>query len=174
MRTPQRMIFGYEMPSLRQDDNRQYDCQDSRLAEVETQGQEFGRKWQTRRTAQEGKVGGNMSAKPLTKQEWEEMDAAVADHRKRKQPQGAIEYKCSAIKSGIPIPRKSGGGRRPKYHWLTMGVGDSFTVRCADDPVSVTKCWNSLSSCRVNAQRVSGRKFEMRRVLGGLGVWRVL
>lgn len=69
------------------------------------------------------------------------------------------------------IPGKS--GCKAKYPWRLMGVGTDFLARCGDEPAEIKKKFNSLTSCIANARRQTGFRFRMRRVPGGIRVWRV-
>ena len=66
-----------------------------------------------------------------------------------------------AIEKGVPIPV----GRRSKYPWRDMEVGDSFFVR--------GKTSATLNGARVNAQNGTRFKFKLKNVEGGVRVWRV-
>ena len=71
-----------------------------------------------------------------------------------------------------PAPIKGRGGRKPKYPWRMLGINGNFLVPWyRNEPVQ--KLWNSLTSCKANAQRKTGFKFELHRVPGGIRVWRV-
>lgn len=74
------------------------------------------------------------------------------------------------MQQGKPIPSRTGGRRR--YPWRDMNVNASFLV-LIDPGYDTEPYWNTLTSCRANAQRVTGRKFTMRRVPQGIRVWRV-
>lgn len=68
------------------------------------------------------------------------------------------------VESGVPLPEK-----RHAYPWALLEVGQSFLV-----PYGVSgrqRVWNTLTSCRRNAQK-SGKRFAIRSVANGLRVWR--
>lgn len=69
-------------------------------------------------------------------------------------------------------PARARGGRLPKYPWKQLAVDGSFFVRWYREE-SIQRLWNSLTSCKANAQRKTGFKFEMHRVPWGIRVWRV-
>lgn len=71
------------------------------------------------------------------------------------------------IQHGLPIPEM---GRKPKYPWREMGIGDSFLVACGG--AERIKCMNSLTSCMNRAGRKTGHKYCQRVVLYGIRVWR--
>jgi hypothetical protein len=79
------------------------------------------------------------------------------------------------VQTGIPMPAE---GFRGKHHypWKRLNVGDSFLVKYiwwqGPRPKAKYRAWNSLSSSRRNAQRVTGWTFEFRAVPYGLRVWR--
>lgn len=80
--------------------------------------------------------------------------------------------KTPRIEKGIPIPKPKPGfkGKNRKYDWDAMDIDDSFMVwRPAAE---ITRTFNTLTSCRAHAQRKTGFKFEIRKVAGGLRVWR--
>jgi hypothetical protein len=77
------------------------------------------------------------------------------------------KYAMSEIETGISVPEQT---YQAAYPWRTIKVGQSFQVFCPS--VEVIRLWNSLSSCRVNAQRKTGRKFAMRQTPKGIRVWR--
>ena len=66
------------------------------------------------------------------------------------------------IETGIPIPPPQTGGGR--YPWRKMKVGDSFLV-----PGKTQKTWNGVSA----AHKMTGFKFTVRTVEGGVRVWRI-
>ncbi|MDH3354500.1 MAG: hypothetical protein OEL79_04715 [Chromatiales bacterium] len=61
------------------------------------------------------------------------------------------------VEIGIPIPKS---GKRSKYPWRNMGVGDSFLIP------KIT-----ISMGAVN-ERYAPMKFIMRKAEGGYRVWR--
>jgi len=69
------------------------------------------------------------------------------------------------IEKGIPIPRRTGSGRKPKYPWAEMKKGDSFFV--------MRQTINRLGSCMVRAGKRLGMKFSARTEKGGVRIWRV-
>ena len=68
------------------------------------------------------------------------------------------------IDKNVRIPSVSRPGRKPKYPWRTMDVGDSFFVP------SKTPC--KLSGSMQGAKKRLGRNFTARAVEGGVRVWR--
>lgn len=73
------------------------------------------------------------------------------------------------VETGVPLP--SPGQGRKKYPWTKLELMQSFVVECGE--WEIESLMNSLTSCRANAQR-GGKKFALRRVEGGVRVWRVL
>lgn len=77
------------------------------------------------------------------------------------------------IESAIPIPKPKWG--LSKYPWHALQVSQSFFVQ-AIDRQDVKRIWDSLSSCRRNAQRSTGRVFVLREIcqndVRGIRVWR--
>ena len=75
-----------------------------------------------------------------------------------------------AIEQGIPIPPKNRGGRKRKYRFADLAVGESFYVECRfnEAPGRVS---NRLSACAAYY-----RPAEFRRAVEGAGVrvWRVV
>lgn len=69
------------------------------------------------------------------------------------------------IDKGIPVPKQVGTGRKTKYPFDLMEVGDSFFIK--DTKVKTISC-----SCGIYGKRLN-RKFTSRTVEGGARVWRV-
>ncbi len=69
------------------------------------------------------------------------------------------------IEKGIPVPKMTGAGRKTKYPFESMQVGDSFFVK--DGTVKTLS-----RSCGTYGKRLE-RKFTSRTVDGGARVWRV-
>ena len=69
------------------------------------------------------------------------------------------------IEKGIPVPKMTGAGRKTKYPFESMQVGDSFFVK--DGTVKTLS-----RSCGIYGKRLN-RKFTSRTVEGGARVWRV-
>ena len=68
------------------------------------------------------------------------------------------------IEKGIPVPKQVGAGRKNKYPFDAMEVGDSFFVK--DGTVKTLS-----RSCGIYGKRLE-RKFASRTVDGGVRVWR--
>jgi len=75
------------------------------------------------------------------------------------------------VDKGIPLPQRKRGAGKPyrkltggKYPWLKLQLGDSFLV--ADRDIG------SLTSQANVAGHRYDRKFETRKVDGGVRVWR--
>lgn len=68
------------------------------------------------------------------------------------------------IEKGIPVPKQVGAGRRNKYPFDAMEVGDSFFIKD-------TKVKTISRTCGHHGKRL-GRKFASRTVDGGVRVWR--
>ncbi len=68
------------------------------------------------------------------------------------------------IEKGIPVPKMTGAGRKTKYPFDVMEVGDSFFVKDA-------KVKTLSRTCGSHGKRLS-RKFISRTVEGGVRVWR--
>ena len=68
------------------------------------------------------------------------------------------------VDSGIPIPPSRRGRPGMMYPWLTMNIGDSFFLanRGAD----------TFGSMACNAGKRYGLIFTVRKVDGGIRVWR--
>ena len=69
------------------------------------------------------------------------------------------------IEKGIPVPKTAGAGRKTKYPFESMQVGDSFFVK--DGTVKTLS-----RSCGTYGKRLEC-KFTSRTVDGGARVWRV-
>lgn len=72
------------------------------------------------------------------------------------------------IETNVPPPGLKGSR---KYQWDELKVGQSFLVYCARD--EKRRLWDSLTSCRRNAQARTGFRFEMRGVEKGIRIWRM-
>lgn len=72
------------------------------------------------------------------------------------------------IEYGIEMPRPNG---RDKYPWKKMKPGGSFLVPCGN--FETLELMHSLTSCARNAEKKTGSKFAMRKVEGGVRVWRL-
>lgn len=68
------------------------------------------------------------------------------------------------IEKGIPVPKQVGAGRKNKYPFDAMEVGDSFFVK--DIKVKTIS-----RTCGHHGKRLS-RRFASRTVDGGVRVWR--
>lgn len=68
------------------------------------------------------------------------------------------------IDKGIPVPKQVGAGRKTKYLFDAMEVGDSFFIKD-------TKVKTISRTCGQHGKRL-GRKFASRTVDGGVRVWR--
>lgn len=68
------------------------------------------------------------------------------------------------IEKGIPVPKMTGAGRKTKYPFESMEVGDSFFIKD-------TKVKTISRTCCQHGKRLS-RKFASRTVDGGVRVWR--
>lgn len=64
-------------------------------------------------------------------------------------------------------PQRKKMGRPARYPWRRLAVGAGFTVPSWRFQ-SAEKMWNSLTSCRANAERKTGHKFTLMRVYGGI------
>jgi len=64
------------------------------------------------------------------------------------------------IEKGIPLP----GFNRRSYPWVELKKGESFLVKTANQ---------GLRTQASRAARAYGRKFAVRKVEGGMRVWRV-
>ena len=77
------------------------------------------------------------------------------------------------IEKDIAIPKGGTGRGRNRYPLLSMSVGDSFYIPTLDNE-SVRKAENRVrGSIRYAALR-TGAAFSIRRVDGGIRVWRVI
>lgn len=79
------------------------------------------------------------------------------------------------IDRGIPLPPLSnahrGNQRRTrKYPWREMKVDESFFVSCP--PQELAHRRRSLKRCIASLKGMPHHQFEIRRVEGGLRVWR--
>ena len=71
------------------------------------------------------------------------------------------------IEAGIPIPArttKGGAGRKPKYPFAELQVGESFLVP--------GKTADKIGSTVTLARKRTGRNFTVRNVDGGVRIWR--
>ena len=62
-----------------------------------------------------------------------------------------------------PIPK----GVKPHYPWRKLAVGSFFFIPRSRF-ASREKMWNSLTSCKSNAERATGWKFRLEKVVGGI------
>ena len=71
------------------------------------------------------------------------------------------------IEANIPVPavvRAGGAGRKPKYPFADLKVGESFLVP--------DKTMNKMGSTVTLARKRTGRNFTLRNVEGGVRIWR--
>lgn len=68
------------------------------------------------------------------------------------------------IEKGIPLP-ELGTGRKPKYPFKDLSVGESFLVKDKS-------LYNTLHSSRMYYQGKLGTKYVVRVVDNGIRVWR--
>lgn len=77
------------------------------------------------------------------------------------------------VESFKPIPPVGYG--RYRYPWRKLNIGQSFFVPSII--ADLEPLWNTLTSCRANAQRKTGWRFTMRRDEAhgtfGIRVWRI-
>ena len=67
------------------------------------------------------------------------------------------------VEKGIPLPPTNAG--KPMYPWAECEVGDSFFVTGVKAP--------TLAGSLNHQYQRYGRKFAIRKVEGGLRIWRV-
>jgi hypothetical protein len=72
------------------------------------------------------------------------------------------------IDKGIPVPTMR--IRPSKYPWADMDVGDSFLVEATAEEMKARSA--SISRGATAAAKQLGRKFTVRKVDGGVRVWR--
>lgn len=71
------------------------------------------------------------------------------------------------IEKGVPMPEiRPGGGRRPKYPWLKLEIGDSFIL-----PIEKIKIHNARHLVQETEKRYN-LKFVTEKTDAGLRVWR--
>jgi hypothetical protein len=78
------------------------------------------------------------------------------------------------IESGIPLPATTriGAGRKgSKYPFASMETGTSFFVEDGDEPVKDSTLRSAIGAFN-KSNPDSGRKFAVRKVEGGVRVWR--
>ena len=68
------------------------------------------------------------------------------------------------IEKGVPIPKSKPGGRKRKYPFWDMEVGESVMIKGATA--------KSISGSLARAKRATGWKFTTRTVARGVRVWR--
>lgn len=68
------------------------------------------------------------------------------------------------IQSNIPAPPAKRGGRKPKYPWASMRVGDSFFVQ--------GKSRDQIATTAYSAGTRYGYKFTVAEVQNGVRIWR--
>lgn len=74
------------------------------------------------------------------------------------------------IEYDIPLPEK--GDYKRRYPWRELKkVGTSFLVPCSEEEAE--KLSNSLTRSSNWASYKTGWQFTMRRILGGIRVWRI-
>ena len=71
------------------------------------------------------------------------------------------------IDRGMPLPKK----RHPKYPWSEMKIGDSFFVESRPD-ISDQRLQQKIAECVWGRKKAHGGNFTVRRVDGGVRVWR--
>ncbi len=79
------------------------------------------------------------------------------------------------IESGIPLPSttRAGAGRKgSKYPFASMEVNTSFFVPDGDEPVKDATLRSAIGAFN-KSNPESGRKFAVRKVDGGVRVWRM-
>jgi hypothetical protein len=75
------------------------------------------------------------------------------------------------IESGVPIPAVRLKRKRSKYPFATLKVGESFLVPATGADKDVIK--NRLSALISGEwHRETSRRFTLRRMRGGIRVWR--
>ena len=78
-----------------------------------------------------------------------------------------MNFEDIKIETGIPLPPANGA----KYPFATMNVGDSFFVPFdGEDPNTVRE---RIGSPAGQWSRRHEQKFTVRRVAGGMRVWRI-
>lgn len=82
----------------------------------------------------------------------------------------SADQSIGPIQPFIPIPTR--GHRPAKYKLRDMIVSASFLVRCEKNAAVITKLSNSLTSCISSVEKRTGRRFTMRRMDGGIRIWR--
>ena len=96
----------------------------------------------------------------------------------RAQETATTEMEMYKIEDGIDIPKRvrpTGAGRKAKYPFAILGVGQSFLVPAGpykDLTYRKAVCRLTASSAAWG-KKLSGRKFSVRTVEGGVRVWRV-
>ena len=77
------------------------------------------------------------------------------------------------IHGDIPLPAKQHPGRTSKYSIALLDVGQCMVVPLPDG-VSITRLMQRISrSVYVAKKQLPGRKFAVRRIDEGVGVWRI-
>lgn len=84
-------------------------------------------------------------------------------------PKTPVHYEFE-VEYHIPLPVKGDYRRRYPFRELKQ-VGCSFMVPC--DVLGMEKMWNTLTRSQHWASYKTGWKFTMRRVLGGIRIWRI-
>ena len=74
------------------------------------------------------------------------------------------------VEYNVPLPPKGDYKRRYPFHLLNR-AGMSFIVPCTDD--QARQLSNSLTKSIHWASYKTGWRFTMRRVLGGIRIWRI-
>ena len=75
------------------------------------------------------------------------------------------------IEKGIPVPESRAGRIPVRYPWGKMEIGDSFFV-ASDNPERLQRTLTSAARGWVVRSQAAGRQFTVRRVDGGVRVWR--
>ncbi|KKM79751.1 hypothetical protein LCGC14_1346800 [marine sediment metagenome] len=73
------------------------------------------------------------------------------------------------VEKGVPVPVR--GIRGTIYPWADMGVGDSFFAPSKKGEEGAKTATRMRSAAKANI-RLCGRKYIVRRVEGGVRVWR--
>jgi hypothetical protein len=76
------------------------------------------------------------------------------------------------IDKNVPVPAST-AGRGPVYPFTDMQVGDSFLVPVAAGEAATKRAAGLSRAASMNAKKNAGRKYTVRKVEGGVRVWRL-
>lgn len=77
------------------------------------------------------------------------------------------------IDKNVPIPNRKYIGRKSKYAYSKMEIGDSFLVKCSSENLFKVQNTLNTSSRTHGLKSTPAKKFKTARMDGGVRVWRI-